>query len=307
MKAIIHIGIPKSGTSSIQAFLGMNCAALREQKVLYAPFNPQFGSQFEFATTALEACNAGIAPELERRRLGFASRADQRAYVAAYRDFLDRTLAQSDAQRFIASSEHIHAWLTTPEQIAALDRFLCARFSEVRYMVYLRAQDELILSSYSEAIRRGATHDFSAHLSRHARLNHWARLKHWHQVIGRQRLMIRLLRKDALAGGDLLSDFCAATGIDRCGLHQPPRVNTALSAGEIALRRQLNQRLPVLGSDGQLHPLYRRALHWLLPLTRGAAQPLTLSPAERADIRARNAPGNEKIRKRYFRDRPALF
>lgn len=307
MKALIHIGIPKSGTSSIQACLGLNRDALAAQGLLYAPFNPEFGSQFEFAVTALEACGASIGPELERRRLGFADRADQRAYVAAYRAFLDQVLAGAGALRFIGSSEHIHAWLATPEQIAALDRFLCARFSEVRYLLYLRPQDELILSSYSEAVRRGEGQDFETYLARHMRLSHWSRLKLWHQVIGRERLDLRLTSPDALAEGDLLSDFCKAAQIDESGLIRPPRVNEALSAAEIALRRRLNRVLPVLGQDGQLHPLYRLALRRLEPLIRGDAGRLGLSDAQRAEIMARNHADNEKIRKRYFPERQVLF
>lgn len=307
MRALIHIGIPKSGTSSIQAFLARNQAALLAQGMLYAPFNRQFGSQFEFATTALEACGATIGPELERRRLGFRCPGDQTAYVAAYRNWIDAQLATAPETQFIGSSEHIHAWLTTPEQIAALDAFLSARFSDVRYLVYLRAQDDLILSSYSEAIRRGATHDFAEHLARHSRWSHWSRLKNWHQVIGRARMMVRLTQADALIEGDLLADFCAIAGIDATGLARPPRVNASLSTGEIALRRVLNRTLPVLGRDGQLHPLYELALRGMMPLARARSDRPMLDAQVREAILACNAPTNEKIRKRYFKRRAVLF
>lgn len=306
MKALIHIGIPKSGTSSVQAFLALNRAALAQQQVVYAPFNPGFGSQYEFPVTALEACGDTIAPELERRRLGLGTRAEQTAYVAAYDRFLTDVLARTKARCFIGSSEHIQAWLNTTAQIEALDRFLSARFTEVRYLVYLRAQDELVASGYSEAIRRGATHDFQTHLARHARQSHWASVKQWRAVVG-PRLLVRLTSKDALRGGDLLVDFCAIAGIDRTGLHDPPRVNAALGAGEIALRRQLNRFLPVLGRDGRLHPIYRLALHGLAPLTRNRAERISLSAEQRRAVLATNSHDNEKIRKRYFRDRPSLF
>lgn len=307
MKALIHIGIPKSGTSSIQAFLGLNRAALAGQGMLYAPFDPRFGSQFEFPVTALQACGATVGPELERRRLGFATQASQSAYVAAYHSFLDTRLDAAQGWGFIGSSEHIHAWLTTPERIAALDQFLSARFMQVRYLVYLRPQDELIASGYSEAIRRGATHDFQTHLDRHARLNHWSGLKPWREVVGPARLLVRLMRPDALIGGDLLVDFCAIAGIDSAGLPRPPRVNTALSVGDIALRRRLNAVLPVLGRDGDLHLLYRLALRGLAPLARRHPERIELTDAQRRAVMAQNHAGNEKIRRRYFRDRPVLF
>lgn len=306
MKALIHIGIPKSGTSSIQAFLGLNRVALTGQGVLYAPFNPDFGSQFELPVTALEACGDRIGPELERRRLGLVTPARQAAYVAEYDRFLRGVLAFARGDHFIASSEHIHAWLSTPAHILALDRYLSARFTQVRYLVYLRAQDELVASGYSEAIRRGATHDFQTHLALHGRHSHWSSLKPWRAVVG-PRLLVRLTSVDALTGGDLLSDFCAIAGIDTAGLHRPPRVNAALSRGEIALRRQLNRVLPVLGRDGRLHPVYQLALHSMAPLARRYPERIGLSEEQRAQVLVQNCGDNEKIRKRYFRDRSALF
>ncbi|TVP71119.1 MAG: hypothetical protein EA339_11000 [Rhodobacteraceae bacterium] len=307
MKALIHIGIPKSGTSSIQAFLALNRDALAAQGVLYARFNPTHGSQFELPVTALEACGDTVGPELERRRLGFASRADQSTYVARYRDFLDRRLQTAIQPLFIASSEHIHAWIDTPERIAALDAFLRQRFTEVQYLVYLRPQDELIASSYSEAVRRGASYDFQTHLTKYNRLNHWQRLKPWRAVVGRSRLSVRLTCRDALAGGALVADFCTAAGIELAGLRIPKRANTALSQGELALRRYLNRQLPVLGRDGRLHPLYRLALLTLRPVAALRSDKLQLSPAERAAILAEHQFGNEKIRRRFFADRARLF
>lgn len=306
MKALIHIGIPKSGTSSIQAFLGLNRAALARQGMVYAPFNPDFGSQFEFPVTALEACSTAIGPELERRRLGLGTPEQQSEYVDAYDRFLTTVLKDSGADCFIGSSEHIQAWLTKPTQIEALDRFLSARFTQVRYLVYLRAQDELVASGYSEAIRRGATHDFQTHLASYARQNHWASVKQWRAVVG-PRLLVRLTSRDALHGGDLLVDFCAIAGIDKAGLDDPPRVNAALGTGEIALRRQLNRILPVLGRDGRLHPAYRLVLRGLGPLARYRGDRISLNAEERLEVLAKNSTDNEKIRRRYFRDRPSLF
>ena len=256
--------------------------------------------------TALEACGDGIGPDLERRRLGFHRRTDQSGYVRAYADWLSRTLAAAPQPRFIASSEHLHAWLTTPERVAALDRFLGMHFAQVSYLIYLRPQEDLLTSGYSEAVRRGARHDFATHLARRSRMNLWHGLKPWLAVVGRDRLQVRLMVRDALQGGDLLTDFCAAAGICADGLARPPRVNSALSPGEIALRRRLNCLLPVQARSGGMHPLYAAALRALAPVARNDRR-LQLSPAQVADVRARNAASNEKIRKHFFHNRPALF
>ena len=298
MKALIHIGIPKSGTSSIQAFLALNRARLARQGVLYAPFTPGFGSQFEFAVTALQACGQTIAPELERRRLGLHSIYDQQAYTARYAQFLDTILQHADARLFLGSSEHLQAWLRAPRQIAALDSFLRARFVQVDYLVYLRRPEELVISSYSEAVRRGATHDLTTHLARHGTVAHWNALKPWVQVVGAGRLTVRLVCPDALHGGDLLTDFATQAGIALPGMERPGLINTALSASEIALRRRLNGILPVLGRHGGLHWSYRAALRVLGPVLARSQQRLNLTVAQRADIRARNAAENARVCKK---------
>jgi hypothetical protein len=306
MNALIHIGIPKSGTSSIQAFLAMNRAPLAAQGILYAPFNPAFGSQFELPVTALEVSDSLIEPELERRLLHITNRADQKGYVAQYAQFLDGLLAATPLPRFIASSEHIHAWITTPERIAALDIFLRERFSKVTYLVYLRPQEELVTSTYSEAIRRGARHDLAEHLSHHGWIDHWRGLEPWLAVVGPERLKLRLMVRDALAGGDLLEDFCAAAGIAAAGLQRPDPVNAALGKREVALRRRLNALLPVQSRSGAPHPVYRRLLRLCRPLCRGEDR-LALTAVQMAEVRMRNAKGNEMIRARFFSDRPQLF
>ena len=308
MHALIHIGIPKSGTSTIQAFLAANRAALGARGVVHAPFNPRFGSQFEFAVTALQATGATIRPPLERRRLGFRTQEDQARYVTAYHEFLGRTLrATSGARLFLGSSEHIYAWLTTPETIAALDHHLHEHFESVRYLVYLRAQDELITSTYSEAIRRGATHDFKTHMARHRRINHWRKIRMWSQVVTRGRLQVRLMQRDALIEGDLLHDFCTQAGVSVDGLQRPAPHNTALSVEEIALRRNLNRVLPVQGRDGGPSRLYQTALQLATRAFLRGHSKLRLPDDMREIIRAANADGNEKIRLRFFKDRAQLF
>ncbi len=282
----------------------INRRRLADQGVLYARYDPALGSQFELPVTALEACDTTVPPELERRRLGFRNRADQRAYVMRYAAWLDARLDGSAL--FVGSSEHIHAWLTTPALIAALDRFLTARFAEVRYLVYLRPQEELLTSGYSEAVRRGATHDFATHLARSPGINLWRGLKPWVQTVGRDRLEVRLMQPDALAGGDLLADFCATAGICADRFERPPRVNASLDLGEIALRRRLNAVLPVLARSGRPHPLHSAALRLLRPLLRDRGR-LRLRAEEVAQIRARTAASNEKLRRRLFWTRPELF
>ncbi|MCL1627583.1 hypothetical protein M3N55_02460 [Roseibaca sp. V10] len=307
MKAVIHIGMPKSGTSTIQAFLDMNRDALSQRGVLYDRFDPRFGSQFELAIIGLSAVGRQIPPQFERKLLNLHTIDDVHNYTERYAAHLSKQLsAQNGHHCFVGSSEHLYAWLNSVEQIEALDKFLSQRFSQVQYILYLRAQEELVLSSYSEAIRRVHSHSLAQHLAASGRINHYIPVERWVGAVGRERLVLRVLSPDMLKDGDLLTDFCHHTGIGASDLLRPGRVNTAMSMEEVQIRRVLNRVLPRQGRDGDMHPLYRVALKALLA-TRRNRTPLALTKEQRAEIRQMNSPQNEALRQRFLPHLQTLF
>lgn len=308
MKALIHIGMPKTGSSTIQAFLKINAEALRAQGLRHDPVNPRFGSQYELAATGLVRAGAAMSDAVALRVLGLRDPAAQQAYVDAFEARLQHGQQAWGERVFLGSSEHLHAWLTRPEQITALDTVLRRYFDSVQYLVYLRPQAEMVVSAYSERIRRGETLSFNDHFNQRLKaLNYWKSLRLWAKAVGEARLTPRLLTPDALVGGDLLDDFCAIAGIDRTGLQTPRRMNTSLSAEAIALRRQINRFLPVRNRKGGRAKPYQLALRLL---ERRLPQPgtrLQLSGGQRQTLLADHAEGNEKLRARYFPERATLF
>ena len=79
MKALIHIGLPKAGSSSIQEFLQMNREALAARGIRYARFDDRFGSQFELAATGVVNAGHTIVDEPARLVLGLRSPQDDAA------------------------------------------------------------------------------------------------------------------------------------------------------------------------------------------------------------------------------------
>jgi len=308
MKALIHIGMPKTGSSTIQAFLKINADALRDQGIRHDPANPRFGSQYELAAAGLVRAGACMSDAVALRVLGLRDPDAQRAYVDAFEARLQKGRETWGERVYLGSSEHIHAWLTKAEQITALDELLRRYFDSVQYMVYLRPQPEMVVSAYSERIRRGETLSFDEHFNQRLKaLNYWKSLRLWARVVGEERLAPRLLTQEALVNSDLLDDFCTLAGIDRAGLKTPPRMNTSLSAEAIALRRRLNRFLPVRNRKGARAKPYQLALRLL---ERGLPRPgtrLQLTEAQRAALLADHAEGNEKLRARYFPELATLF
>ena len=308
MKALVHIGLPKTGSSSIQQFLWLNREALAARGLRYARFNPRLGSQMELAATALALSGAAVPQGTGRLVLGLRGDGDDAALAARFLDWLDTQRAGWPEARFVASSEHLQAWLHRPAFIRALDSFLGERFTSVEYLLYLRPQADLLLSSYSERIRRGEALSLARHLDERPRaLDFDAIVTRWEEALGAGRLHLRLLHPDALTGGALIPDFCDALGLSPEGLAEPARMNPSLGAAELAFRRRLNRLLPVRLADGRRNPWDLRALALWRRMRPEADAPLALSPDQRARIEALHAESNERLRARHFPARPTLF
>ncbi|WP_323034655.1 hypothetical protein [Pararhodobacter sp.] len=308
MKAIIHIGTQKTGTTTIQSFLMQNRAALIRQGIRYQPLSPRRTAQMELGLAGIVRAGGVLAVPNKQRALGVRGQASQAAFVDRFDDSLREGVKTWPEQTYLASSEQIHAWLHTAERMQAMHQMLAKHFTQVRYVVYYRAQEEFMLSTYSEAIRRGEMSTLDQHIDAYLpHMNYHHRAMLWASVVGRENLTVRLFAKDALRNGDLLDDFCDVTGIDRGPLSTPTRKNPSLSVEEIALARRLAQRLPAYLPTGHPNPVFRLANAILRRKLPKPGTPVTLTQAQALRIREANADANEKLRAEFFPDRETLF
>ncbi|MCC5987502.1 MAG: hypothetical protein JJT95_07460 [Pararhodobacter sp.] len=307
MRAVVHIGSPKTGTSSIQAFLASNWSPLKAQGFRYERFEPNRGSQFEFAAAALTLAGEQVSPE-HRLRYGYPDMEAQRVQTAALQDWLRRRRKNWAAPTVLISSEHILAWVKTNEAIAALDHMLRELFDPVTYILYLRRQEDMIVSAYSESIKRGGKKTLESFVQSHGiRQNYFKKVNRWVKVVGRDRLDVRLLEKDFLHQGDLIADFChACDGIDMSELKMPPRSNEALSAEAAELLRLFNEHTPELLPDGSRDPLGQRLRDRLMAHSAQGSR-LALTQEQRQQIIDSHAVSNEKLRRNFFSQRESLF
>ena len=150
-RAILHIGTFKTGSTSIQAFLGDNAALLARQGV-YFPHSPGRPNHHGLAVYALSGrMTTGLIRYLE---LEDADRREtSRTEVAAA---LNAELSELPIviSTVIFSSEHL-CGLQTVEEIERLRQLLAPHFSEIGILVYLRRQDQRIISDYTQKVRDG--------------------------------------------------------------------------------------------------------------------------------------------------------
>ena len=311
MRAVFHLGLPKTGTTSIQQFLKANAEALSARGVAYeyvpSDLAPNQISQVELGFPQFARLGEPIPDPAIRGHYRIQDLDAQRAAGEAYeRRFAEAVQARTEPL-YLMSSEHVGAWTRTPAHAAALDDFLSAHFDDVRYVMYVRRQEDWVLSNYSQALRRGGHKTLGEFIRGFPGTGYMERLKAWLEVVGHDRFTLRLLEPDKLAGGDLVSDFARAVGFDPDGLPRPPRENESLSAAAAEFLRVANATLPLRVDGGRRrNPLMQgvqdRLTRWY------ADQPkLRLNAEQVARIRARNAEENAWICRTFFPGRAELF
>ena len=279
--AAVHIGLPKTGSTTIQAFLAANRQALAGRGVVVDPPRHDRWSQLEYGLVACSRAGRPIPDEMVRHRLGLARLSDQDALADAFEAWLDERLAGLGDAHYVISSEHLGIWLTEPETRAALDTWLTARFGDVRYILFVRPQAEFILSSWSESIRRGSDRTLADFVAGYDELDVHATMRAWDADFG-ARLTILAMPK----GAALLAAFAEAAGLP-AGLPEgeAPR-NPALNARAAEILRRINAVIgPAVGRSPLKRAAFaaiRRAVTVLVPGPR-----LRLSSAQVAGIEAR--------------------
>ena len=308
MKAVIHIGTPKSGTTTIQSFLAMNRAALTTQGIRYEPFDPRNSAQLELALAGMIRSGGMAEAPNKRHALRAQTKAEQVAYVERFEAMLRDGIARWPEHTYVGSSEQVHSWLSTRPRVEALHQILRRHFESVRYIVYYRPQEDFMLSTYSERIKRGERLRFDEHYrQRLENMDFHRRALMWADIAGRENLTVRLLDPTALLNGDLTDDFCAAAGIDRAPLQDPPRMNVSLSAEEMELYLKLGRIVPARFGSGAPNPVFFGLLRLMrLRLPRPGTR-IRLSETQKAEIRALNAVSNERLRAEFFPERATLF
>lgn len=308
MKAIVHIGAPKTGSSTIQEFLFRNTDALATRGFRFRRNVEGRGSQYEYPLAALASIDRLLPGREEQTRYSSTDLAAHKAKGAAAMAELAGSRAGWGEPAALFSSEHILPWLRTVTEVQALDQIFATHFDEVRYVLYLRNQEDLIASEYSEALKRGSNQRLQAVIGPWLQwMDHEPRVRLWEQAVGRARFDLRLLDPTFLTDGDLLTDFAGACGFALDGLEIPARVNESLSAPAAECLRILNERVPELLHDARPNPLRKGYVNHLTALTPADAPKLSLTAGQRAQVQATLGVSNERLRRDFFPQRDSLF
>jgi hypothetical protein len=301
MRCVLHIGTEKTGSTSIQRYLLQNRADLLAKGVHVCTAAGKGNNRaMPSAFMSNDRSDDYIA------RLQLQSRQDRQQWKDELLAAVAIEIAEAghNADTFIITSEHFHSRLLHTPEVQELGEFLGRFFNRIEVICYLRRQDRMGLSLYSQVLKAGFVpeHYFPPDVSSQDQdfklyFDFNALLKRWARVFGERNILPRIYSAQTLLNGNVVDDFLDLTGIEKCGEARGYRSNSSLSAEAMATLRYANNKLE--GLDPAV------AMSFRLTLTRYLEQALD-GPAGKPQRREAklfyNAfnDGNQLVARRWF-------
>lgn len=221
-KLILHIGMPKTGSSAIQSSL----AAASGNGFIYPmlgepPFKPRhtdtllrlFSSNLETAATKKEYLGKIL------------NSSDDDA------DRIRRAAAEAGNGLVILSSEGAYSFLG-PEDLLSLRRFAERLFESVTVVAYVREPYSFISSNIQNKIKSGRLSQFQV------KFPHYRHFEKFDHVFGRANVHLWEYDRDAFPNGSIVEDFCYKLGIEAAASQE---LNVSLSRPAISAIYRLNR------------------------------------------------------------------
>lgn len=299
--AIVHIGWHKTGTTSIQKFLGINRDMLLERGFECRDFLTLF-DRIDHVLFCLAPASEFLNPDRALkllRKYGVRTLSEVREHIATFEQKLDVQLKNNPDFTYIISSETLKVMFQSPWQIGTLDSWLKSRFSNVRYVAYFRRQDRYLESQFVQAINNGKQMSLEAYGKENVLQDYCKFANKWQENVGADNLNLRLFDKAHLVDNNSVADFCNFAGINTDGLQMPKRENVAIGTRAVKVlawlhRQKLTKLLPP-GKRLRLSKVF------------GQGSKVEFSKKQRAEILSANAESNELFRLTYFPKLDYLF
>ena len=269
---VVHAGVHRTGTTSIQSALHGNAAELAQRGILY-PKDPIDGALINHQRLAWDLSEEMVAADL----LG---------------DWIE-SLAQSDAHTVVFSAEDFCRIIN----LDFLDRF--GEDFEIDAIFYLKRQDIWVNSWYNQHVKwpfdarlsRCTPIEFLGHLGDFHWINYFETLERWSRKIGRLRVHARVLESGQIQ--DPLADLCDFCGVDfDLKISSDERMNESVPAAQIGILRSIG--------IAQYSPDIRNVIIDAVARAVGPGTTNSYPKAVRRLILDRYTHGNQMVAERYL-------
>jgi hypothetical protein len=255
MDCVIHIGTEKTGTTSIQRTLDNNADLLLAEGILWPPVF-QNGQDPRIACYAMN----DETVDLRKRRRNLTTPAEVARFRTTFENRLERELkAAQGPGTLLIVNEHLSR-MRAPGELERLKTLLDRFASSIRIVLYLRRQDRMMRSMYSQVIKVGGTRENVFPLFDQASEGDFTTFNYrriadlWAGAFGSQALEVRVFERPRLVGGDVVRDFFHTAGLTWMEGLETAKTNESLSREALLSLRELNRHLP-REARGNLGPL----------------------------------------------------
>lgn len=234
----LHAGISKTGTKAIQRFCRVNKAALARMGFCYPIFPRKYAhirlqKNAHFLVKYMQMEDGSARESLWREHMDYVAR--------LFRKYPNVLL--SDETLWHSSRFHrFDMW-------ERLKREAEGRGYQIKLIVYLRRQDELLSSWWAQMIKENRIDaskltwsELLAHPEDSYPVDYAEQLDRISAVIGRENVQVRVYDRSRFLGGDLLRDFLDALGLEKDGRFSDPAGDPNISVGGdmLEILRQLS-------------------------------------------------------------------
>lgn len=265
-KIYIHTGQQKTGTSSLQRVLYENRSKLNEEGFSFFTIDPQ--------NRVIKDGNTGSWIQMEKRNAK-----DDATIVSP--DVLAKKLAELPHDVII--STEWFTWIFNEQELIKFKEELSKFFNKIIIVVYIRRQDQQIISFYQQLSKKCRADSSFFNESEPVAMpiynknldyyfNYNERISRWGNVFGNENIIIRVFDRKTLYQGDIVKDFCHLLKIKNI----PSSVNENISNGfemtkvshlmsKVKMREDLRIRIEKnLDNSGKLMPSREEAKKFYL-------------------------------------------
>ena len=255
MKCVVHIGLHKTGSSSIQNFFNENRDALLDNGVNYLSFEREdFARHANHSIPLFSLYSANPVNYRENIRQGIDTQEKARNHNYRVREIFEWEMSANTSPVFVISAEDL-IWLPWPALMKFRDD-LAERFEKVVIMGYVRPPSSLVNSSLSQLVAdSGMTLEDVVGLTktRPGSFMTYGRLEKFYDVFGDDAVKIRRYGADDLMDGDAVRDFLSFLGLQPQLAKKKIVDNSSLCAKAVEIFSILNRRVPLF-ENGAVNP-----------------------------------------------------
>ena len=308
MKAIVHIGTEKTGTSSIQRFLYQNRKLLENAGF---HFIQSAGTTNNRALPAYCVSDDSYDDFLDGKGISTPEGREEfrRNFIAKFERELESL--GSNTHTVVISSEHFHSRLHTEEEMDNVHRLLSAYFDSIKIVCYIREQGTNCTSSYTTYLRAGGAKTFSEFFRlcthRNKYYNYYAMLLEWEKRFGFESIDLSIFDQKNFLNSDLLDDFTSKIDPELVGaLDKKIKIeNESLRPSGQAMARAINCAFPVRTAPVELLSIREKIQNIIYLELKGKGQQPPL--AIRNEVFSSFSNSNEILKDKYFPNRDGLF